>query len=307
VHARLRTAVALLVLVLAPHAALGADGQFTRGTHEGRAYRLYLPPAGDAVRGAPTLVVALHGCFQTPEDFATGTRLNDAADRRGLVVLYPAQSRRDNVSRCWNWFDPARAEAAALLRLVDAVAREHATRPGVVVLGFSAGGYLAVDLACTAPDVVAAIGVMAGGPFRCGVGAGGALDCMRGVGLDGEKSAAACAAVMGSRARPIRASLWQGDGDSVVRPASLTSLAQMLAVLDHAPSVTAEPVAGATRTVHRGADGVAWIEAWLVPGMGHAWSGGDARGSHTFPHGPPATERMLDFLLEAAGPPDSPR
>jgi poly(3-hydroxybutyrate) depolymerase len=33
--------------------------------------------------------------------------------------------------------------------------------------------------------------------------------------------------------------------------------------------------------------------------MGHAWSGGDQRGTHTFPSGPNATERMLDFLLRA--------
>jgi hypothetical protein len=31
--------------------------------------------------------------------------------------------------------------------------------------------------------------------------------------------------------------------------------------------------------------------------MGHAWSGGDVRGTHTYPPGPPATERMLEFLL----------
>ena len=40
-------------------------------------------------------------------------------------------------------------------------------------------------------------------------------------------------------------------------------------------------------------------EAWLVREMGHAWSGGDPRGTHTYPAGPPATERMLDFLLPA--------
>jgi len=39
------------------------------------------------------------------------------------------------------------------------------------------------------------------------------------------------------------------------------------------------------------------IETWLVPGLGHAWSGGDPRGTHTVPWGPSATDRMLDFLL----------
>jgi len=33
------------------------------------------------------------------------------------------------------------------------------------------------------------------------------------------------------------------------------------------------------------------------PNLGHAWSGGDARGTHTAAWGPNATELMLDFLL----------
>jgi dienelactone hydrolase len=39
------------------------------------------------------------------------------------------------------------------------------------------------------------------------------------------------------------------------------------------------------------------LQTRLVPGMGHAWSGGDPRGSHTVPPGPDATEEMLEFLV----------
>jgi len=39
------------------------------------------------------------------------------------------------------------------------------------------------------------------------------------------------------------------------------------------------------------------VQAWLIEGMGHAWSGGDPRGTHAYPSGPNATEAMLDFLL----------
>jgi len=35
----------------------------------------------------------------------------------------------------------------------------------------------------------------------------------------------------------------------------------------------------------------------VVPGLGHAWSGGDPRGTHAAPIGPDATAHMLDFLL----------
>src|SRR3989442_8850231 len=92
----------LLALVSATPAAApaGAAGTFASGRHEGRSYALFTPstpPAGP-------LVVPLHGCWQTPEGFALGTRLNDVAERRGLVVVYPAPSPRDNAYPCWDWF-----------------------------------------------------------------------------------------------------------------------------------------------------------------------------------------------------------
>ena len=169
-------ALVLAVLALLGAAARPSAGLFQRGSHEGRAYRLYLPRVVvEAPTEAPALplVVALHGCWQTPEDFAAGTRLNEAAERRGLLVVYPAQSHRDNPSRCWNWFEPAaadRGEVAEILALVRSVQREQrVARDRVVVLGFSAGGFMAVNLACAAPDVVGGVGVMGGGPYRCGV------------------------------------------------------------------------------------------------------------------------------------------
>ena len=55
------------------------------------------------VRG---VILMLHGCTQTPEDFATGTRMNDHAERHGLIVAYPEQAPAHNATRCWNWFRP---------------------------------------------------------------------------------------------------------------------------------------------------------------------------------------------------------
>lgn len=290
----------LIALVLATLAAAPAPaaGTFSSGWHEGRGYALFTP----AAPATGPLVVALHGCWQTPEDFALGTRLNEAAERRGLVVVYPAQGRRDNAYRCWNWFageaSPTAGETGEILALARRVQAEQGLRePRLVVLGFSAGGFMAVNLACAAPQVVSGIGVMAGGAYRCGIGPSGAIACMRGLGAEPGASATACLRAGGVAALPLRASVWHGGLDAVVNPVNLSALETMLARAQGAASATTEPAEGAVHAVHRDARGRAVLEAWLVPGMGHAWSGGDPRGTHTYPPGPRATERMLDFLL----------
>ncbi len=280
----------------------GAEaGSFTSGVHDGRAYRLYVPASP-----ARTLVIALHGCWQSPEDFALGTRLNEAADRRGLVVLYPAQSRRDNPYRCWNWYaadshSAAGGETGEILALAHHVRRERGLADArVIALGFSAGGFMAVNLVCAEPKLITGVGVMAGGAYRCGVGAEGAIQCMRGQTGDGTAAAQACLAVSGARALPVRASLWHGALDNVVSVANLSTLETMFARAIGMTSSATESRNGAVTSVYRDRRGVPVLETWLVRAMGHAWSGGDARGTHTYPQGPRATDRMLDFLLDPA-------
>jgi poly(hydroxyalkanoate) depolymerase family esterase len=293
----IRLALVLVLVALAPPPA-SAAGTFGSGRYEGRGYALFTP----STPMAGPLVVALHGCWQTPEDFALGTRLNEAAERRGLVVVYPAQSRRDNAYRCWNWFatdtTPAAGEVGEILALTKHVQVERGLRdPHVVVVGFSAGGFMAVNLACAAPQIVSGIGVMAGGAYRCGSGPNGAIQCMRGLGADPSVSTTACLRAAGVTTLNLRASLWQGGGDAVVSPLNLSALETMLARAVGAVSATTEKVDGTIHGVHRDARKRPVLETWLVPAMGHAWSGGDPRGTHTYPAGPPATERMLEFLL----------
>lgn len=290
-------ALAVLSLTVAGNAA--AAGSFTSGVHDGRAYRLYVPatPAG-------ALVIALHGCWQTPDDFARGTRLNEAADRRGLVIVYPAQERRANPYRCWNWYaaeshTAAGGETGEILSLARHIRSEQGLKdPKVIALGFSAGGFMAVNLACADPKLIAGVGVMAGGAFGCGVSAESAIQCMRGRVGDGAAAAQACLAVTGARSLPVRASLWHGGLDSVVNAANLAALETMFARAIGMASSATESRDGAVTSVHRDRRGMPVAETWLIRDMGHAWSGGDARGTHTYPPGPRATDRMLDFLLD---------
>jgi poly(hydroxyalkanoate) depolymerase family esterase len=289
-------AIAAALLALAQPVA----AEVVEGRHHSRAFRLHVPRlAGDA---RPALVVALHGCGQTPEDFARGTRLDGAAEPRGALVLYPKQPLARHPARCWNWFAPGPprgGEAGELLDLVRHVADQRRVAPDrVIVVGFSAGGFMAVNLVCAAPELFAGVAVAAGGPYRCGTGVAGAAACMRGHGRDGEAAAAACRAAMGPAARAVRASLWHGDADRIVDPANLDALAEMFRRLGDVTRPPSETRDGAVHAVHGGPGGATLLETWLVRGMGHAWSGGDPRGSRTHPPGPDATARILDFLLE---------
>lgn len=93
-------------------------------------YWLYTPPS----RGStpPALMVMLHGCKQSAEALAHGTRMNALADREGFIVLYPEQPRRAHPQCCWHWYDPEHAgahEADDLARLVAQTLTETGADP----------------------------------------------------------------------------------------------------------------------------------------------------------------------------------
>jgi poly(hydroxyalkanoate) depolymerase family esterase len=258
----------------------------------GRDYKLYIPPDAD---GDPRpLVVMLHGCTQDADDFAAGTRMNEAARMHGFYVLYPVQSKQANPQKCWNWFKHThqqreRGEPALIAGMVRALAAAHAIDPRrIYVAGLSAGGAMAAILGQTHPDLFAAIGV------HSGLAAGSATDLPSA--LQAMKSGAAAAPRPGPGVPTI---VFHGTGDRTVSPVNGE---QVFGAAVGGP-VQAEPVAspgsrGVTRRVSRSASGEALSEYWLVDGAPHAWSGGSSAGSYTDMRGPDATAEMVRFFLE---------
>ena len=173
----------------APEPAVGAGGSFLQGEHAEaagtRRYRLYLPAslAGKPPRG---LLMMLHGCGQTAEDFAVGTAMNRQAEARRLIVVYPEQTRCDNPATCWNWFRPGdqrrdSGEPAILAGLARHLQAEHGVPDGATfVAGLSAGGSMAAVLGATYPDVFAAVGVHSAVPQGRATDAFSAIAAMRG-------------------------------------------------------------------------------------------------------------------------------
>ena len=272
-------------------------------------YLLHIPPGLDTAK-APLLLM-LHGCTQTPEDFARGTRMNQLADEQGYVVAWPAQSVARNQNRCWNWFrgsdqQRGQGEPAILAALTRQLVASHGLDARrVYVAGLSAGGAMAAVLASTHPDVYAAIGVHSGLPIGLANDVPSAFAAMR-KGVGARRRAHATGAVA------VPAIVFHGDSDTTVHPDNGQGVVEQslghgirageVAASSTAESATAPGGRRSTRTVHRTADGRIAAEHWVVHGAGHAWSGGDVAGTYTDPQGPDASAQMLRFFAACRRP-----
>jgi poly(hydroxyalkanoate) depolymerase family esterase len=265
-----------------------------RGPAGPLSYRLYLP----ADRGRDlALVLMLHGCTQNPEDFALGTQMNGLADEFGLVVAYPRQPRRANASGCWNWFDPRHqrrgsGEPANLAGLAQALAKEFGVGPErVFAAGLSAGGAMAEVLAATYPDVFAAVGVHSGLPYRSAVDVPSAFAAMKG-------AAAHEPAQPAASDRNCRKIVIHGLADQTVHPVNGERILDQAEREGRLTRIESQTGAGRiSRTVLEDADGRRSVEHWQVEGGGHAWFGGDPRGSYTQAIGLDASRVMVRFFL----------
>jgi poly(hydroxyalkanoate) depolymerase family esterase len=274
-----------------------APGSFTAHTYaspEGsRGYKLFIP-VRDGIEPRP-LVLMLHGCTQDPDDFARGTRMNRLAAEHGCFVAYPAQPQAANASRCWNWFraeDQQRGggEAALLAGLVVALAATHPIDPRrIYVAGMSAGGAMAAILGATHAELFAAIGVHSGLPHGAARDLPSALAAMKGLAAPDGRAGAEFPPTI----------VFHGDADNTVHPCNGELVAAASA--GDLPGVSRASSANgriATVTEYRRPDGAVAVEHWQVHGAGHAWSGGDPRGSHTDAAGPDASREMLRFFLD---------
>jgi len=281
----------------APKVAPGARYEARSFGHgsSARPYKLYVPRS---YHNAPVpLVVMLHGCTQSADDFALGTRMNDLAEEQGFVVAYPEQITTANAQLCWNWFkadeqERGRGEPAAVAGLVAAIAAELSIdKSRIYAAGLSAGGAFVATLGAAYPDLFAAIGVHSGLPCGSAHDVPTAFAAMR----DGPRLAAS------PRARSSApAIVFHGDRDRTVNPANGEAIvSQATGQAEVATKVVKGRSAGGiafTRRVESDATGRPLAEHWTLHGAGHAWSGGSEEGSFTEPRGPDASREMLRFF-----------
>jgi poly(hydroxyalkanoate) depolymerase family esterase len=300
---RILTTIAVLMTTQAiADAAAQAGGSFEWATYSGvegsRRYKLFVPADLDASKPAP-LVVMLHGCTQDPDDFARGSRFNQAAAGSGVLVAYPEQPSANHVQKCWSWYDPGHQGRGGEPAIIAAITREvmakHAVDSSrVYVGGVSAGGAMAVNVAASYPELYAAAGAHSGAAYRAAGNVMAALGAMKTGAASPDSLSSVAKAALGERVMPVIAI--HGAADAVVTPVNGRQLAAQFAVAAGAKDALVDERTEGGRKVEVRRYGQQH-ELWVIDGLGHAWSGGSPEGTYTDPQGPDATREMLRFFL----------
>src|SRR5216684_3245957 len=255
-------------------------GQFIEATYSNpagtRAYKLYTP-SGYHGQALP-LVVMLHGCTQSPDDFAAGTRMNLIAEEQTCLVAYPAQPSEANAAKCWNWFRPTdqrrgQGEPSLIAGITRQVMRDYLVDPQRVYIGgLSAGAAAAAVMGITYPDLYAAIGAHSG--LACGAASDlrSAFAVMR-QGAAVRRSGSAPGD--GEYRRIVPMIVFHGDEDTTVHPRNgdqIIAQSRANMTVDLQTRVQHGRVPGGhaySRTLHADASGQAVLERWVIHGAGH--------------------------------------
>jgi poly(hydroxyalkanoate) depolymerase family esterase len=224
------------------------------------------------------LVIALHGCTQSADEYDHGTGWSSLADSLGFAIVYPQQQPANNPKYCFSWFLPAdiargQGEALSIREMVEhAIAVFGVDRRKVFVTGLSAGGAMASVMLATYPEVFAGGAIIAGLPYGCASNVQQAFEAMF-----TEQGHAAQA--LGDRVRAAsrhrgpwpKISVWHGTRDPIVKPSSGEDIIRQWINVHGLPETPSyqELIGSHTRRIWSDASGEALIEAFSIRGMAH--------------------------------------
>lgn len=308
---------------------------FSQGLSGTNSFQVYVPSSYDGFAAWP-LVVVLHGCLTSADQMMHSSQMNEVADKGRFLVAY-----LDNGSACWRALFSDRAslqrgaggdadKVAGMTKRAMSLYKVDAER--VYLIGMSAGAFQTTATAAAYPDIYAAVGVNAGGPYQ------GSL-CLALPDLLAPTYALRALDQMGARARIIPFISFGGTSDPVGESVELGGCARSAfyaamnqnntvdalnkgkfwarAALASNPSgqlVTGSYALDPTSTVNgQVPNGYTWTtkvwrdssrcligEEWIVNGMAHYWSGGSTdpqyAGRFNDPKGPNSGQAAWDFF-----------
>lgn len=136
---------------------------------DGRSYKVYVPKKYDPVVPTPLMLV-FHGASGTANRMIDMARMNNVADNKGFIVVYPEGEKiykYGSWRRVWNAGNCANLNNAADVQfvrdLLDKLSSEfNIDENRIFVTGLSNGGMFAQRLACDLSDRIAAVASVAG-------------------------------------------------------------------------------------------------------------------------------------------------
>ena len=231
-------------------------------------------------KGAP-LVVALHGCDQSAEDYYQDSGWPEYADADGFAVVFAEQpSVLYPDDYCFDWGTPwddlrGDGEAESIYQMVQYAEAEYGVNPQqIYITGLSAGAGMTADMLADYPDVFAGGAIDSGPAAQCSQL--GILDLACTTGYSAYTAAGWGQLIKNSDpgyAGPYpRVAIWQGSADPVVNPVEMTySMEGWTNVwgVGQTPSSTQSIGGGTTETQYDDSSGQPVVATFEVAGMAH--------------------------------------
>ena len=228
------------------------------------------------------MVVLLHGCTQSAEQFAYGSGWLQLAKKHQFQLLMPEQQRRNNEARCFNWFFTDKAsrgegETASIASAIE-YAKSYLNINGskVYMTGISGGGAMTIAMAATYPEYLESISSVAGVTYQCAINVPDAFMCMGGMRNFGPDFLSKN--VFDQHSHEVQrwptVSIWHGQFDFTVRPSNMNQQAVQWAAVHgiQGPRTTeglkiSDDIIEETR--YENTRGNALVRTYLVKGMRH--------------------------------------
>jgi poly(hydroxyalkanoate) depolymerase family esterase len=227
------------------------------------------------------LVVAMHGCTQSANDYYTHSGWPKYADLWGFALIFAEQpSQSSPIINCFDWGTPSndsrgQGEALSIYQMVQYMQSHYSIDAHrIYVTGLSAGAGMTSDILADYPDVFAAGSVDSGPPAQCSTSGITNTNCTSGTTSHtpqqwGDLVRSSDSGYSGPWPR---VAIWQGSSDTTVNPAAMTeSRDQWTNVwgISQTPSSTQTLTGGTTENIYNDAGGNPAVVTFSVSGMAH--------------------------------------
>lgn len=313
------TSFVLSALLANAHAGTWSASKYD-GLLGKRNYRVYVPTTLKKNSKSP-VVIMLHGCQQTADDFAKGSRVEKWADKNKFIALFPEQNIAYNSFKCWNWILPANnsrmGEAQVIIEMLDTVLNEYnGDTERVFAAGMSAGASMVNILGNCYPERFKALGSHDGSQFYSSYfGLDFAEVVLNGASVPSAISAKignSCSSTVSNRPTKMPIIIFHGMKSPLMSPMHAFQVeAEFKAFNDYLDNgvkdnsyfleknvvnIPASDVYGYNLFTTTNTNNEIFIERYMIDDLSHGWSGGVKDLPYNDPKGPDASALIFNFF-----------